>query len=156
MVEESFSFSSLNPVNDIKSILKRFLWFMIHVVVAGIIMYVVMQKVGLMDDQTMQTYIKYLVIGSIVMYTLTFAYLIVLSKRKDVKIDYTKLAKISILGPSTVALHVIILFASAFLQVVPEVGMLVYMLVWSSFGATLVSGAIYSTGLSIAEIKEDL
>ena len=65
------------------------------------------------------------VIGSIVMYLLTFAYLMVLVKRKDAKVSVKKITKASTFAPVIIILHTILLAASVFLQDIPEIGFLI-------------------------------
>ena len=149
-VIENFSLSSLNPVNGIKDLLKFLFIFLIKAIVAGVIMTMIMKKTGLMSEASIKNYVKYAIIGSLVMFGLTMSYFAYLS-RNGKNVDYKKLAKASLLGPSVIMLHIIILIVSVFMQDLPEVGPLVYILIWSSIGATLITGIAYTTGLEIAE-----
>ena len=148
-MKENFSLDSLDPMNKLKEFGKRILIWVIEVVVIGVACLFVMNKCGLMDEANFKTYATYFLACSALLYILTFSYFAY--KCKSGKLDYGKLAKVSLLGPSVVALHVIILIASMFIVDVPEIGLIIYGLLWSSLGVIGVSGIAFASGLTIAE-----
>lgn len=148
-MQENFSLSDLNPMNKIKEIGMFLLKILIKTVAIGMIIYFVMSKTGLADQASIKNYILYFLAGSVVMFALTFGYFAFLC-RKD-KFDAKKLAKLSILGPSIITAHVIVLFVSALLIDIPEIGIIQKMIIWSSFGVVLISGIMYTIGLAVAE-----
>ena len=150
-MKEDFSLGDLNPVEKIKQIAKDLLIWILQIIVVGVIAYVVLSKCGLMDEASAKNYIKYLLFGSVVLYAVTFSYFAYMC-RKD-KLDMTTIAKLSILGPSVILVHIAILLSSTFIQVIPEIGLLLYALIWSSFGIVLTSGIMYRVGLGVAELK---
>lgn len=147
---ENFSLESLNPLGLIKSLAKKFLWIAIHAIVAGLIIATIASMTGLLNENSIKNYIKYVVIGSVVMYLVTFAYMYYSCRHK--KVDLQKLAKMSTLGPSVIVAHLIVLIVTYFLQYTPEVGLLIYGISWSQIGVVLVSGIMYAVGLQIAEV----
>jgi hypothetical protein len=149
-VVENFSASELDPMTYVKNVMKKVLYFILQVIVAGLIISFAMKKSGLVDDQTMKTYMMYFVFGGISTYILTFLYLWYKCKGKK-DIDYKKLAKASLLGPSVIITHIILLYVCNLLKVVPEIGILIYLLSWTTFGIVGVSGILYTSALSIAE-----
>lgn len=150
-MKENFSLSDINPAEKLKEIGKKLLLWILQIIVVGVIVSIVLNKCGLMDESSIKNYIKYLLIGSAVLYSLTFAYFVYLCRNG--KTDYTEIAKLSILGPSVILVHIAILLSSTFIQVIPEVGLIIYGLIWSSFGIVLTSGILYSVGFGIAELK---
>ena len=149
MYKENFSLESLNPVDKLKELGKRLLVWIVEIIVIGVVCLVVMQKCGLMETESFKNYIVYFFAAATLLYALTFAYFAY--KCRTGKLDLTKLAKVSTLGPAVLLLHVAILFGSRFIEVVPEVGILIYGLIWSSIGVIGVTGIAYTFGLSIAE-----
>ena len=152
MSVENFSLSSLNPVEFIKSTMKKVLFFILKVVLFGLIISAIMKQSGLVDDQTMKTYIMYFLIGGVAMYIVSYLYLLYTVRNKK-PIDYKKLATASLLGPSVILTHIIILVVCNFLSVAPEIGVLIYLLSWSTFGIVGVSGILYASALEVAEKK---
>jgi len=152
-MQENFSVSDLDPMSKIKAIGKFLLIWLIKVIVFGLIIYTVMSKTGLMDQASIKNYMLYFIVGSIVMFLVTFGYFAFLC-RKD-KLDMKKLAELSLLGPSVILTHVIALVVCSFLVDIPEIGLIIYGIAWSSIGVTLVTGILYSVGLSVAEYKAE-
>jgi heme/copper-type cytochrome/quinol oxidase subunit 3 len=148
-MQENFSVSDLNPMNKIKEMAKFLLICLLKALVAGFVIYFVMAKTGLKDQASIKNYLIYFIVGSVVMFLVTFGYFAYLC-RSD-KFDAKKLAKLSILGPSIVLTHVVILVVSSLIVDVPEVGLVVYGIVWSSFGIVLITGIMYAIGLTVAE-----
>ena len=149
-MQENFSLDSLNPMNFIKAAMKGVLYFLLKLVIFGIIISVAMKQSGLMDDRSMKTYIMYFLIGSITMYIVTYLYLWY-QCRNNKTIDYMKIAKTSILGPIAIITHIVVLMITSFLEVAPEIGILIYLLSWTTFGVVGVSGIIYTSALEIAQ-----
>jgi hypothetical protein len=150
-MKENFSASDLNPMEKIKEVAKFLLILLIKVIVTGIIIYMVMSKTGLNDEASIKNYITYFVAGSVVMFFVTFAYFAFLCRNK--KFDVKKLATLSILGPSVILTHVIILVVASMLVDIPEIGLILYGIAWSSVGIVLVTGTMYSLGLGVAQFK---
>lgn len=147
---ENFSLDDLNPVSFIKKSLNTLLYFLLKVVIFGVIILVIMNRTGLMDDQTVKTYILYFVVGSILMYLVTAAYLWY-QCRTNKTIDYKKIAKTATLAPAVILAHVVLLIICSFISVAPEIGGLIYLFSWTSFGVVLVSGTMYTLALDVAE-----
>lgn len=152
MTIENFSLSSLDPLDFIKKTMKKVLFFILKVVLFGLLISFIMKKSGLVDDQTTKTYIMYFLIGGVSMYIVTYLYLLY-QVRNSKKIDYKKLATASLTGPSVILTHIIILVICNFLSVAPEIGILIYLLSWSTFGIVGVSGILYTSALEIAESR---
>lgn len=150
-MKENFSVSDLNPMNKIKEIAIFLLVLLIKVIIIGLIFYTIMGKTGLMQEASIKNYFIYFVAGSVTMFAITFAYFAFLCRKN--KFDAKKLAKLSMLGPSIVAAHVIILLISPFIKDIPEIGIIIYGLLWTSFGVVLLTGIMYSFGLGVAEYK---
>ena len=146
-MKENFSF---NPVSDIKSMFIDFLMLVLKIVLMGLIINFTLDKSGLNDDGSVINYIKYFVIGSAVLYVLTFLYFMYRAHSANGKYQYTKYAKASFLALAVIFIHIVILISSSFIEVVPELGLLISMLVWSSFGIVVVSGLIYNIAFESA------
>ncbi len=149
MTKENFSLDDLNPVSWLKKTAKLLLLFLLQTFLFGSIFYLVLHKIGLLDDQKLKNYLMYLIFGSVISYAFTFAYFAYLCRNN--KFDPSKLSKISLLGPSVVFIHIIILFVSTFLFDIPEFGPLVYLFVWSTLGTILIPGILYTSGVEIAQ-----
>lgn len=152
-MQENFSVSDLNPMNKIKEIGKFLLILLLKVIVIGIVFYMVMGKTGLMQQASIKNYIIYFVAGSVVMFAATFAYFAFLCRKN--KFDMKKLSKLALLGPSVVLTHIVILVVCSMLVDIPEIGLILYGIAWSSVGITLVTGIMYSIGLGVAEYKAE-
>ena len=150
VVRESFSLSDLNPISLIKSMRNKLFGFLIKVVISGLLIMIIMKQTGLMNEQTMMTYGTYLVVGSISMYMLTAVYLRY-QCRGQKTISYEQIAKTALLAPAVIAVHLIALIVFGLISSAPEVGVLIYLLSWTSLGAMLVTGILYTTALEIAE-----
>jgi|NOAtaT_7_FD_contig_31_4103866_length_582_multi_3_in_0_out_0_2 hypothetical protein len=148
-MKENFSVSDLNPMNKIKEIAIFLLVLLIKVIIIGLIFYTIMSKIGLMSQASIKNYIIYFIAGSVTMFAITFAYFAFLCRKN--KFDGKKLAKLSMLGPSIIAAHVIVLIVSPFIKDIPEIGIIIYGLLWSSVGVVLLTGIMYSIGLGVAE-----
>jgi hypothetical protein len=149
MTRENFSLEDLNPLEWLKKSVKFLFLFLVQTLLAGVIFYLILHKIGLLDEPTVKKYIIYFVVGAIAMYVLTFIYFAFLCRNN--KFDAGKLAKISVLGPSVVLAHVIILVGATFLFDVPEFGPIIYLLVWSTLGVIVVPGILFATGVEIAQ-----
>lgn len=152
-MQENFSLSDLDPMSKIKAIGKFLFVWLIKVIVFGLIIYTVMNKTGLMDQASIKNYMLYFIIGSVVMFLVTFGYFAFLCRKN--KLDMKKLAELSLLGPSVILTHVIALVVASFLIDIPEIGLIIYGIAWSSIGVTLVAGILYSIGLGVAEYKAE-
>ena len=126
-MKENFSF---NPVSDIKSMFIDFLMLVLKIVLVGLIINFTLDKSGLNDDGSVINYIK--------------------AHSANGKYQYTKYAKASFLALAVIFIHIVILISSSFIEVVPELGLLISMLVWSSFGIVVVSGLIYNIAFESA------
>ena len=68
-MRENFSFDMFtDPKKFFMDILMAIVKFMIKVIVFGYAIYYMMKKTGLTDDHSIINYVKYLVVGSVVMY----------------------------------------------------------------------------------------
>lgn len=149
MTKENFSLDELNPVEWIKKGLKALLILLLQTIIFGTLFYIIIHRLGLLDNQRLELYIKYFLIGSLVSYTLSFLYFAYLCRNN--KFDAAKLAKMSMLGPSVIVAHIIILVSATFLIDIPEIGPLIYLIIWSSFGAFVIPGFLYTFGADIAQ-----
>lgn len=147
MSKENFSLESLNPINKLKEFGKQLLIWILEIIVVGVVCLSIMKKCGLMDEAGFKNYIIYFLTCSIALYILTFAYFAYKSRSK--KFDFPQLAKVSVLGPAVALVHVAVLIASTFIMDVPEIGLILYGLIWSSIGVVLVTGITYTFGSSI-------
>jgi heme/copper-type cytochrome/quinol oxidase subunit 2 len=152
-MQENFSLDDLNPMEKIKKLGMFLLIWLIKALVFGGVIYGVMSKTGLMNEASIKNYFMYFVAGSLIMFLVTFGYFAFLCRKN--KFDATKLAKLSILGPSVILIHIIALIVASFLVDIPEIGLIIYGIAWSSIGVMLVTGIMYSIGLSIAELKAE-
>jgi hypothetical protein len=152
-MKENFSVSDLNPMNKIKQIAIFLVVLLIKVIIIGLIFYTIMGKTGLMSQASIKNYIIYFIAGSAVMFAVTFAYFALLCRKN--KFDAKKLAKLSLLGPSIILTHIIVLVVCSMLVDIPEFGLIIYGIAWSSVGITLITGIMYSIGLGVAEYKAE-
>ena len=146
-MKENFS---LNPKEWFGDWFKTFLIFWLKVLISGFIMSYIARKCGVLDNTSMKSYMKYLLIGSTLMYGLTFAYFAY--KCKQGKLDYTKLAKVATLGPAVIAAHILLLILSKFIKrAPPPFGPVIYALTWTTIGLIAWSGVFYGIGVQVAE-----
>ena len=154
-MKENFSFEMMtNPKKFFMDMLKNLVIFIIKVIVAGLIFYMIMKKVGLTDDHSIKNYLLYLMIGSIVMYCVSIVSMMLecySSGTPFEKMNFMKFAKSSFFVPLFVLIHIIILIICGFLKVAPEIGILIYMLSWTSFGIVIGTGIAYN--LTYAGVK---
>lgn len=148
-MRENFSF---HPIDWIKTFFKKILEWIAKAIIVGIIIMVIVGRVGLLDEANFHNYMMYLIIGSIALYAASFIYFLYLCKDEQTK-DYQEIALCSIVGPVVVIAHILLLAFSKFIFDVPEVGPFIYMLLWTSLGVGVVGGALYATTSTIAEVR---
>jgi|LakMenEpi03Aug12_release.lakeMendotaPanAssembly.Ray.scaffolds.fasta_scaffold459993_1 hypothetical protein len=149
MIVENFE---LNPVSFIKNAIITFIIFIVKVIIAGIIFHTAMMKAGLTDEKSIGNYVKYFVYASSVMYILTFIYFMFKCRHVSMsKMNYKKFLFSSLLVPVVVIVHIGVLIASNFIQDIPEVGMIIYFLIWSGLGIIWMTGMLYTLSLTVAE-----
>ena len=146
-MKENFSMSELNPVDYLKNMAKDLLIWLIQIIIIGIVYVTVFKASGLADEGNVNTYVKYFLISTVVSYVLTFGYIAYLCKTKNLE----HLAKVATLGPAVVAFHIAVLLSSNFIEYIPEVGIVVNMLIWSTFGTVLLTGIAYTSGLEVVK-----
>jgi hypothetical protein len=148
-MRENFSF---NPINWIKTFFKKIIEWIVKAIVVGIVLMIVVGKSGLMDEKSFHNYMTYLIIGSIVLYSGAFIYFMYLCRDQDPK-DYKEIALCSIVGPVVIIVQILLLVFSKFIYDVPEIGPLIYFILWTPLGIGITGGSLFATSSTIAEIK---
>ena len=147
-MKENFSFELFsNPKKFFTDILKNLLVFIVKTIVIGSIIYVVMSKVGLKNNRSIVNYIKYFLIGSVVLYLLSMLNMIYdcyNSGTKFDKMNFKKFALSSMFAPSFVLFHIILLIVCGYLEVAPEIGVLIYLISWTTLGIVVGTGVAYN------------
>ena len=142
----------LNPVSFIKTAIITFIIFIVKIIIAGVIFHIAMMKAGLTDEDSIGNYVKYFVYASSVMYILTFIYFMFKCRHVSMsKMNYKKFLFSSLLVPVVVIVHIGVLIASNFIQKIPEIGMIIYFLIWSGLGIIWMTGMLYALSLEVAE-----
>ena len=146
--KENFSFEMMtDPKKFFMDMLKKLILFMAKVIIVGMIIHFIMEKTGLTDDHSIKNYVKYLVIGSIVLYIVSMANMVLDTYLAGAHLDtalFKKFVKYSLFAPVFVLVHTILLFVCGFLQETPEIGIIIHLIAWTSFGIVLVTGIAYS------------
>jgi hypothetical protein len=111
-----------------------------------------MMKAGLTDEDSIGNYVKYFVYASSVVYILTFIYFMFKCRHVSMsKMNYKKFLFSSLLVPAVVIVHIGVLIASNFIKKIPEIGMIIYFLIWSGLGIIWMTGMLYTLSLTVAE-----
>ena len=138
----------VNPTKMIKDIALYFLFLLIKVCLFGYIIYFTYKQTGLMNETSIVNYFLFLIIGSIVLYIVTFLYFMYKCYNRDVKfseMDYKGYAISSVLGPSFILSYTIfILVANNLKTFVPGIGRLVYLFIYFSFLVVITTGMAYN------------
>ena len=147
-MQENFSFELLtDPKKFFEDMLKRLVIFVIKIIVFGIIFYVSMKKTGLIDNSSMINYAKYFIVASIVMYCVSMANMIYDRWSAGTKLEqiaFKKLFKASLFVPVFVIIHIILLIICSYLVDTPELGIIVYLISWTSIGIVIGTGIAYT------------
>lgn len=144
----------VDPTKMIKDIAMYFLFLLIKVCIFGYIIYFTYKQTGLMAETSIVNYFLFLIIGSIVLYLVSFLYFMFKCYNRDVsftEMDYKGYALSSILGPSFILSYTIfILVANNLKTFVPGVGRIVYMFIYFSFLVVITSGIAYNYAFELA------
>ena len=146
-MQENFSVSDLNPLEFIKQMGKKILILMFQTFLVGLLYTIILFKCGVMDEDNVKNYFKYLLIASIITYILSIAYFAYSCQQQSMG----ELAKVATLGPAVVVFHIAVLVLSYLVNYIPEIGPLVYGMIWTSFGTVLITGIAYTIGFEAAK-----
>lgn len=146
-MKEEFSLSELNPIDYLKKVGKDLILWLLQIVIIGLVYATIFNATGLSEEDDIHTYLKYFLTCTIVSYVITFGYVAYLCRSQKIE----QLVKVATLGPAVVAFHVAVLLSSNLFAYIPEVGLIVYGLIWSSFGTVLLTGITYTFGLEVAK-----
>ena len=148
-MRENFSF---DPISWIKTFFKKIVEWILKAIVVGLVLMLIVGKIGLLDVASFHNYMSYFIIGSIVLYALAFIYFAYLCKDQDQK-DYKEIALCSIVGPVVVLVQILLLVLSKYIYDVPEIGPILYMCLWTSLGIGITGGSFFATISTIPEVR---
>ena len=145
---ENFSFGDLfkDPLKVLKDIIIDLIIFLIRVIIVGIILSYCVNRIGVSGYDIM-SYIKYFFIGGAIAYVLSFIYFMYKCIRKGnhiSKLYYKRYFWAALCGPLAVLIHAGILFASNFIVDIPELGWIIYFIIWSGIGLMLIPGVWFN------------
>ena len=140
-----------DPIGFIKGIIIGLVIFLVKVVIAGIMFHIAMKASGLADDASLINYVKYFLIAGAGIYIVTFLYFMFRCRHVSLgKMNFKQFFKSTMFVPTVVITHVIILFASNFIKLIPEIGMIIYLILWSTIGVVLLTGIMYTISFDVA------
>jgi len=147
-MRENFEFKMFyDPVGFFTDILMGLISFIIKVVLFGYIIYYTMKKTDLIEDRSIQNYVKYLVIASIIMYIVSIFNMVYDCYREGTevqKMSFSSFAKSSTFVFIFILVHVIALFVCSKLRFAPVAGIIVNQLAWGTMWIVLIIGAVYT------------
>lgn len=140
-----------DPIGFIKGIIIGFIMFIVKVVIAGIMFHIAMKASGLADDKSLINYVKYFFIGGAAIYFITFFYFMFKCRHVSIgKMNYKQFFKSSIFVPTIMFVHVVILLASKYIMDIPEIGIIIYLILWSTIGTVWLTGMMYTISFDVA------
>ena len=140
-----------DPIGFIKGIIIGFIIFLVKVVIAGIMFHIAMKASGLTDDASIINYVKYFLIAGAGIYIITFLYFMFRCRHVSLgKMNFKQFFKSTLFVPTVVITHIIILFASNFIKLIPEIGIIIYLILWSTIGVIWLTGMMYTISFDVA------
>lgn len=143
----------LDPTKMLKDILISFLFYLIKSCVFGYIIYLIFKHTGLLYEYSIQNFIIFFVIGSIILYLVTFLYFMYRCYNNGVGLsdmDYESYAISSVLGPVFVSSYIIFLIVVNFIKVSPLIGNILYMFTTVSLLIILSTGIAFQSSFELA------
>lgn len=154
--KESFSVPGLDfldPTKMLKDILITFLIYLIKSCIFGYIIYLTYKHTGLLYEYSIKNYIIFFIVGSIVLYLVSFLYFMYRCYNNGVStsdMDYKGYAISSVLGPAFVSSYIIFIIVVSFIKVTPLVGTILYMFTTVSLLIVLSTGIVFNSSFELA------
>jgi uncharacterized membrane protein len=143
----------LDPTKMLKDILISFLFYLLKSCVFGYIIYLTFKHTGLLYEYSIKNYIIFFIIGSIVLYLVSFLYFMYRCYNNGVNtsdMNYEAYAISSILGPVFILSYIIFITIVTFIKVTPLVGTILYMFTTVSFLIVLSTGIAFNSSFELA------